>query len=252
MGPAQAGAARQGRQHRRRARRLTPDLPGAHPGRALPCPGETDDRPALLRPPYGGSPAPYGSAGHPQGYGQGHGPHGYGHPPAAPPPYHAGPLPFTAPNGAPLAGYGRRTGAYLIDRLVITFGGLAAGGAVVGVFFGLAYLIDPAGYEEGSSPLIGVGAVLGLLCWMCFGMVYRVGCHSRSGRTLGKWVCRSRLVVQETCEPPSVGGAFVRELVLVALALTYIGLLIDLLWPLWDDRRQTVHDKAARTLVIRG
>src|SRR5690606_18827320 len=160
--------------------------------------------------------APYGSAGHPQGYGQGHGPHGYGHPPAAPPPYHAGPLPFTAPNGAPLAGYGRRTGAYLIDRLVITLGGLAGGGAALGVCVGLVYVRAPAGYEEGSSRRVRVAAVLGLLCSLCFGVASGAARHSGSGRTRGKGVCRRRLVVPQTCEPPSVGGAFVRELVLVA------------------------------------
>jgi uncharacterized RDD family membrane protein YckC len=29
-------------------------------------------------------------------------------------------------------------------------------------------------------------------------------------------------------------------------------LLIDFLWPLWDGRRQTLHDKFARTVVLRG
>ncbi|WP_017596146.1 RDD family protein [Nocardiopsis potens] len=190
-------------------------------------------------------PSPYGSPGHPQG----HPPPGYGHPPAAPP--YPGPPPFTAPNGAPLAGYGRRVGAYIIDRLVIVFGGIAVGAAVVGAFFGLAYLTDPAGYEEGSSPLMVVGMVIGIACWLLFGLVYRVGCHSRSGRTLGKRLCRSRLVVWETCEPPSAGAALGRELILVLFGFTYIGLLIDLLWPLWDDRRQTVHDKVVRTVVVR-
>jgi uncharacterized RDD family membrane protein YckC len=27
--------------------------------------------------------------------------------------------------------------------------------------------------------------------------------------------------------------------------------VLDLLWPLWDPRNQTIHDKAARTVVLR-
>lgn len=35
------------------------------------------------------------------------------------------------------------------------------------------------------------------------------------------------------------------------VALIGFAILIDLLWPLWDKRRQTLHDKFARTVVLR-
>ena len=28
-------------------------------------------------------------------------------------------------------------------------------------------------------------------------------------------------------------------------------LILDYLWPLWDDRNQTLHDKAVSTVVVR-
>jgi uncharacterized RDD family membrane protein YckC len=38
----------------------------------------------------------------------------------------------------------------------------------------------------------------------------------------------------------------VRSFILIALC----GFLFDLAWPLWDNRRQSLHDKAARTVVV--
>ena len=35
-------------------------------------------------------------------------------------------------------------------------------------------------------------------------------------------------------------------------AISHIGLLLDVLWPLWDDRNQALHDKPASTVVIRA
>ena len=42
-----------------------------------------------------------------------------------------------------------------------------------------------------------------------------------------------------------------RTLVEVVLALTVIGGILDILWPLWDQQNQTLHDKAAGTVVLR-
>jgi uncharacterized RDD family membrane protein YckC len=39
---------------------------------------------------------------------------------------------------------------------------------------------------------------------------------------------------------------------LARLPFGIVALVIDFLWPLWDGRRQTLHDKFARTVVLRG
>jgi len=43
----------------------------------------------------------------------------------------------------------------------------------------------------------------------------------------------------------------VATLVATRAAFLELVILVDLLWPLWDARNQTVHDKLARTVVLR-
>jgi uncharacterized RDD family membrane protein YckC len=43
-----------------------------------------------------------------------------------------------------------------------------------------------------------------------------------------------------------VGRAALRSVILIVL----FGFFIDSVWPLWDPKRQSFHDKAARTVVV--
>ena len=45
--------------------------------------------------------------------------------------------------------------------------------------------------------------------------------------------------------------AAVRSLVAGVFTVIPLAAIVDLLWPLWDPRNQTIHDKAAGTLVLR-
>ncbi len=48
------------------------------------------------------------------------------------------------------------------------------------------------------------------------------------------------------------GASFGRELVYFLLTyVTCVGFFIDLLWPLWDDQNQTLHDKTVNGIVVR-
>jgi uncharacterized RDD family membrane protein YckC len=40
----------------------------------------------------------------------------------------------------------------------------------------------------------------------------------------------------------------------LASIVRFLGILalVDYLWPLWDAKRQTVHDKIVRTVVLKG
>jgi len=52
--------------------------------------------------------------------------------------------------------------------------------------------------------------------------------------------------------PIGYGRAAARAAVAVLIGIIlFIGPLLDLLWPLWDPMNQTLHDKAAGTIVVR-
>ncbi|MEO3888043.1 RDD family protein [Nonomuraea sp. B5E05] len=71
-----------------------------------------------------------------------------------------------------------------------------------------------------------------------------------NGQTLGKKVFGIR-VVQENGAKIGVGQAAIRQAVMSALAWTCcVGLLLDLAWILFDPRKQAIHDKVARTVVV--
>jgi uncharacterized RDD family membrane protein YckC len=79
-----------------------------------------------------------------------------------------------------------------------------------------------------------------------YNKVYRV---STLGFSIGQGVMKIK-VVDAQGNKLSFGQAFVRLLVQAALSLIWIASVLDHLWPLWDERRQTLHDKAVSCYVI--
>ncbi|GAA3234059.1 RDD family protein [Nonomuraea helvata] len=71
-----------------------------------------------------------------------------------------------------------------------------------------------------------------------------------NGQTLGKRLFGMR-VVQERGARITVSQAAVRQAVASALVwLCCVGMLVDLGWILFDPRKQALHDKVARTVVV--
>lgn len=72
------------------------------------------------------------------------------------------------------------------------------------------------------------------------------------GHTLGMALVHLRAVdALEGRSPLSPGRAAIRSAMGGLLTVVPVGALIDLLWPLWDPRNQTIHDKVAGTVVLR-
>ncbi len=79
-----------------------------------------------------------------------------------------------------------------------------------------------------------------------------------SGSTLGMKAVGTKVVDANTAAPISMAralGRFGAQAVLQFPSGLFIGFLVlpflDLLWPLWDGRNQTLHDKIASTVVIK-
>lgn len=96
-----------------------------------------------------------------------------------------------------------------------------------------------------------VGALAFLVYWVLFFALLG------RGLTPGKLVVGIR-AVREDGSSLGWGLGFLREVVIkrvLGAVLWLFGglyLLVDGLWPLWDSRRQSLHDKMVGTIVVRG
>jgi uncharacterized RDD family membrane protein YckC len=72
---------------------------------------------------------------------------------------------------------------------------------------------------------------------------------STRGYSIGQGVMKLR-VCDANGANLTMGTAGIRLLAQVGLAIIPILHALDLLWPLWDERRQTLHDKAVNSYVI--
>ena len=82
---------------------------------------------------------------------------------------------------------------------------------------------------------------------------YATVCHGgRSGQTAGKWLLG--LSVRHEASLGRLGYPAALGRWLVALLLWVLFLLpgvLDALWPLWDEKRRALHDRAAGSVVVR-
>jgi uncharacterized RDD family membrane protein YckC len=83
-------------------------------------------------------------------------------------------------------------------------------------------------------------------------------CGGERGQTVGMRTVGVRVVRDGTMDVLGYGKAFVRAVVeqlfrLLGSAIIFLGIvwILDMLWPLWDKKRQTLHDKVVSTVVIR-
>jgi uncharacterized RDD family membrane protein YckC len=181
-------------------------------------------------------------------------------PPAAPPAF-----PSQAPvgypttgwpgtsEGVPYASWGIRVGGYLIDAVIFL--------VVLGVFailFRHTHALDVHFMARrgtrrrnfSSLPFLFTG-----LCYIAYGTLL---CGSARGQTLGMMAVGVRAVRDETLGVLGYGRALGRAvfegvLRLINLLFFLLGLvwILDMLFPLWDKKRQTLHDKVAGSVVLR-
>jgi uncharacterized RDD family membrane protein YckC len=196
---------------------------------------------------------------HPQTGGYQALPGGYQVPPgyAAAPPYGYRPLP-TSPRGEPLADFGARAGARVIDALILGAFSLVliipAYILIFAVLLGQANAWSP---QTGPGPeffltFLGIWAVLFVLL-LALQYLYEVEHMLRGGgQTFGKRMMKIRVVPIDPADQLTRRHASLRWLAMVGMSFVGPLQLIDFLFPLWDKPyQQTLHDKAARTVVVR-
>lgn len=165
-----------------------------------------------------------------------------------PPPQRPG-----GPSG-PRAGFFPRLGARLIDGIVL--------GIPAAVLFFLAFSIggtevvvceDP--FNDGAvglcrqptSTAVGLAFLAGLATLVGFIFYEALLTGGKSGQTLGKRAMGIRVIDYATGGPIGTGRAIGRYLVSIISGIPFY---LGYFWSLWDDEKQTWHDKAANCVVV--
>jgi serine/threonine-protein kinase len=144
--------------------------------------------------------------------------------------------------GRPLASWGRRAAALGLDGVIFTVAmvALTAVGLAVNRI-GNGALMLPEGLTVTLAVLLVVLPVLVL--------VWNQGIEQgRTGQSWGKRLLGLRVVRVTTLRPLGPAAGFARFVLhqVVDAGLWYIGFL----WPLWDERRQTLADKLVGSVVL--
>jgi uncharacterized RDD family membrane protein YckC len=135
---------------------------------------------------------------------------------------------------------------YLID-LVLVFVGMGVLYLVLGGFFAMMAGMG-SGLAGGMCCMMILLFPISSLLVGLFNGVYLV---AQRGASIGQGVMNLK-VVDINGNLLTTGTAFIRLMARVALAfIPMVGQLLDLLWPLWDEKKQTLHDKAVGSYVLK-
>jgi uncharacterized RDD family membrane protein YckC len=170
-----------------------------------------------------------------------------------------------------LSGWWKRVLARILDGFIAAFLSLPLTYApmqhainLFGDFFRQAMSDAQAGITSPAQPpaeLNGLFMQIGLIQLIVY-VVYEVAFLTWRGATPGKMVVRISVRLRDKPGPLPFVVALKRTavqeagtvfgLVPVVGALGSLFTLLDGLWPLWDDKKQAIHDKAAATNVVVG
>ena len=199
-------------------------------------------------------------------------PGGYGGGPVAPYAVHPGQAPVsrqvTTADGVPLAGWWWRALAGLLDSLLV---GVVTALATLPFYsalidaFGTFWDSTVRAAQTGAPPpqppsfaglMSGGDQLLVMVLTFAIGMAYHLPFLRARGATLGMLACGLRVVpldVGRFAGRLSWSSVLVRTLLWVLPWTMSLGILtvVDVLLPLWHPKRQTLHDLAARTQVVK-
>lgn len=169
--------------------------------------------------------------------------------PAMPPqPTYSVPVPAAVgPAGAIYATWADRAIGYIIDSLLV-----GVGMGILYLFAGaLLTLVSGVGGHGVASGMCCLLIVLFPVATLVVGIYNRVYLVSTRGASIGQGVMHLK-VVDVNGNLLAMNTALIRLLAQVALSFVpVVGPLLDLLWPLWDEKRQTLHDKAVGSYVLK-
>jgi uncharacterized RDD family membrane protein YckC len=171
-----------------------------------------------------------------------------------PPPPRWSPAPHPGQSFGPLASFGVRFAAWLLDSLL--YGLVAAVFVIPGVILIVAAFDDcvtfndelfcPPGAPEPG--LIAAGAAL-IVVGVVLTVVLFVRAMGRTGQTWGARIVDVKVIDGATGQPLGSGRALGRQLFawFISAQVLYLGYL----WAAWDSETQTWQDKIVKSIVVR-
>lgn len=168
----------------------------------------------------------------------------------------------TTPDGQPIASWGMRLLARILDAIIVGVIGSALSTAVVPGFFDNYTDWITSGTTSGTMPSdVASDFMKFSLIIAVLGFVYELLMLKFLGATVGKLATGLRVRLRDEPGPLSWGTSAIRaavwqgpSLLSMVQTLSYVTGLFNLLnglWPLWDSKKQSLNDKFAKTNVVR-
>ncbi len=149
-----------------------------------------------------------------------------------------------------LANYGVRLGGWLIDwvlLLIVSIPILIVTHSIhhySSVVLSNGTVIGQRGYHVGFGGIALQGVIV-----IAYGSIL---CGSTRGQTVGMMLVGSRCIDEQRGGPigfpRALGRAAFEYLLAIVLLIPWI---VDMLFPIWDPKNQTLHDKVTRTVVVK-
>jgi uncharacterized RDD family membrane protein YckC len=153
----------------------------------------------------------------------------------------------------PFASWGIRVGGYLIDSVIFLVVLV-----ILIVLFRHTNSLEVHLMARRGARKRHISALPFVITAVLYVVYSTVLCGSPRGQTVGMRAVGVRAVREGSLEVLGYGRALVRAVVegvlrLLELISVVLGLiwLLDMLFPLWDKKRQTLHDKVAGSVVLR-
>ncbi len=139
-----------------------------------------------------------------------------------------------------LASWGRRLAALLVD------------GIVLGLVIAVAILAAGIEVTELRDRIADGEMLLFVFIFLIPEAIYYTALIGSRSQTIGKMALGLEVVDADSRSPIGYPRAFTRWLSTATMrALFWVPSVVDHLWPLRDPRNQTLHDKLARSVVVR-
>jgi uncharacterized RDD family membrane protein YckC len=152
------------------------------------------------------------------------------------------------PGASPYASWGLRLGGYVIDGVILGVVQVILDAAfrhsnTLTVHMTMTNNNGTVRHNTISFVALGLGLVISIL--------YATILIGAVGKTVGMMAVGVRCVRDETHAAVGYGKAFLRAVVERVFFIIFPVWIVNMLFPIWDQKRQTLHDKVVKTVVLR-